>query len=126
MTRYAGVFFATLLLSGCSSLPTSEDGVAVLEVIPPANLTIEVGATLQITARALDADGEPVDVVITWRTADTTVTVDETGLVTGVSAGKGRIQARIDGNDRLISGFIEVTVTEPEPPPEEPSPSRRR
>ena len=124
--RCLRVFLATLVLSGCGSLPTTEDGVAFLEVIPPNDLSIDIGETLQITARALDASGDPVDVPIVWTSADTTVTVDETGLVTGLFAGKGRVQARVEGSDRLISGFIEITVTEPEeePPPEEPDPSR--
>jgi hypothetical protein len=124
--RCLGVLLATLALSSCGSLPTTEDGVAFLEVIPPNDLTIDIGETVRITARALDASGNPVDVPIIWLSADTTVSVDETGLVTGRFAGRGRVQARIGGNDRLISGFIEITVNEPEaePPPEEPEPAR--
>ena len=113
MRRFAGAILA-LCLAACGSLPT-EDGVAFLDIIPPASLTIDVGGTVRIGARALDANGEELDVVITWRTADTTVSVDETGLVTGLAAGKGRVQASIGESRRLVSNFIEITVREPEP-----------
>ena len=98
------------LLAGCGNLPTTEDGVAYLEIIPPANLTIEVGATLHIQARALDRTGEPVEVPITWRTPDATISVDESGTVLGLSVGTGRVQASVGDSRRLISNFIEVTV----------------
>jgi uncharacterized protein YjdB len=118
VSRIRGVLLAALL-AGCGNLPTGDDGVAYLELIPPPALTLDIGSTLQFVARALDPAGEPVDVPIVWRTPDATITIDESGLVTGVSPGTGRVQAAIGDNPRLVSNFVTVTVRAP---PEEPEP----
>lgn len=116
MNRLGGLVAAALLF-GCGNLPTTSEGVAFLEVLPPALLRIDVGATTQFAARALNRAGAPVEgVVVTWRTPDSTVTVGETsGLVTGVAAGTGRIQAVV-GQDELVSDFFIVTVNAPVQP----------
>jgi hypothetical protein len=64
-----------------------------LEIRVPAVTTVEVGETLQLSAEALDRDGNPVSVPISWRTADATLTVNDAGIVTGVAAGTGQVQA---------------------------------
>ena len=118
MNRAAGAALLALLL-GCGNLPTTSDGVAFLEIQPPLSLSLEVGDSLQFVARALDRDGNPLDVEINWRTPDTTISVGTTsGVVTGRFAGSGRIQALIAseaGNTKnpLISDFFTVTVKEP-------------
>ena len=96
-----------LALLGCSGLDEGEGGAVALEVEVPVPATVEVGDALQLTAIALDADGNAVDAAITWRAADSTVTVSPTGLVTGVSAGSGRVQAR---NGSLGSNLVTITV----------------
>lgn len=96
-----------LALLGCSGLDEGEGGVVALQVEVPVPATVEVGDALQLTATALDADGNPVDAPITWRAADPTVTVSPTGLVTGVSVGTGRVQAR---NGSLGSNLVTITV----------------
>lgn len=116
MKQFRGALLAALL-AGCGKLPTTTDGVAFLEIVPPTTLTLEVGATLRFVARALDREGQPVDVQVIWRTPDTTISIDETGLVTGVSAGTGRVQAAVGESERLVSDFISLTVTEPAPIP---------
>lgn len=110
MTRFFGVV-TSALLAGCGNLPTTSEGVAFLEVRPPANLSIDIGATAQFTARALDRSGTVIPgVVVRWRTPDATVSVHESsGLVTGVSAGAGRIQALV-GEDEIVSDFVSLTV----------------
>lgn len=95
-------------LLGCSGLDEGEGGAVALEIEVPAPATVEVGDALQLSATALDADGNPVaDAPITWRAADPTVTVSATGLVTGVSVGTGRVQAR---NGSLGSNLVTITV----------------
>jgi hypothetical protein len=96
-----------LVLLGCSGLDEGEGGVVALEVQVPIPATLEVGDALQLEATALDADGNPVDVPISWRAADPTVSVSSTGLVTGVSVGTGRVQAR---NGSLGSNLVTLTV----------------
>jgi uncharacterized protein YjdB len=112
VTRFQGALLAALV-AGCGTLPTTDDGVAFLDIIPPATLTVEVGDTLRFVARALDRDGQPIDVPVSWRTPDTTVSVDDSGLVTGLVAGTGRVQAAVGDSERLVSEFFSVTVKAP-------------
>jgi hypothetical protein len=103
------------LLSACSNLPVTGDGVVALEVTQPSPLTLQEGQSRQLTARALNAQGEEVVAEIRWRTPDETVTVDElTGVVTGAAAsGIGRVQATLG---TLRSDLITFTlVPAPEP-----------
>jgi hypothetical protein len=81
------------VVSGCSDLTEGAGGVVGLEIQEPALRIIEIGETLQLTATALDKAGNPVDTPIEWRAPDATLTVDATGLITGVAAGTGRVQA---------------------------------
>ena len=64
-----------------------------LEIQTPSLKTIEVGETLQLTAVALDKDGNPVATTIDWQAPDTTLTVDASGAITGVFPGTGQVQA---------------------------------
>jgi uncharacterized protein YjdB len=110
------------LIGGCGKLPTTSEGVAFLEVAPPLTRSITVGDTVRFRARALDVLGAPIpDVVILWRTPDEAIIdVDEsTGLVTGLAAGIGRVQAVIGSLDpkqpkeSFTSDFVSITVIEP-------------
>ena len=96
-----------LAVLGCSGLDEGSGGVVALQVEVPVPSTVEVGDTLQLHATALDANGDPVDAAITWDAADPTVTVTNTGLVTGASVGSGRVQAH-EGS--LGSNVVTVTV----------------
>ncbi len=115
MIRAVGAALAVLSVS-CGKLPTTSEGVAFLQVEQPATTSIDIGATLQLHATALDKQGNPLDVAISWRTPDSTITVGaSTGLVTGVKPGPGRAQAVI-GADELVSDFITLTVKAPPAP----------
>ena len=81
------------MVLGCSDLTEGPGGVVELELRTPAATEVEVGETLQLTARALDKDGNPIDVAITWLSSDPALSVDNTGLVTGVAPGTAQIQA---------------------------------
>jgi len=101
---------------GCGSLTATDDGVAFLEVVRPVSTTLDIGQTLQLEARALDARGQPVAAVILWASADPFLSVDEaTGLVTALAGGTGgRIQARTGtGSGALFSDFLLLTVPLP-------------
>jgi hypothetical protein len=84
-----------VLTAGCSSLSEGAGGVVGLEIQVPANHTLEVTRSIQLTASALDKDGNVVpDAVIRWHTPDTTLAVDSiTGVITGRFPGTGRVQA---------------------------------
>ena len=96
------------MVLGCSGLDEGDGGVVGLEIRDPETTDIEVGQSLQLTARALDKNGEPVAAEITWRAPDPTLTVDPaTGIITGVSAGPGRVQAFAG---QLASNLMQFTV----------------
>jgi hypothetical protein len=81
--------------------------VVGLEVRAPELRTIEVGESLQLSARALDKNGDPVETAITWQAPDPTLTVDQAGVITGVSVGTGRVQASAGS---LASGLVSFNV----------------
>ena len=101
------VLVASALALGCSDLTAGSGGVVAVEIQQPAVTTVEVGETLQLSARALDPDGNPLNVPISWRTSDATITVDDTGRVTGVSPGPGQVQAVVGS---LGSARVPLTV----------------
>ena len=86
--------------------------VTMIEVSPAANLLLE-GDTLRLVASATDANGYGVaGTEFSWASNDSSVaSVDESGLVTAVSAGKADITAR----SGALSGQAEFVITAPEP-----------
>jgi hypothetical protein len=93
---------------GCSNITDVGNGVVELDVTIPPRLELEIGDTLQLSARALDRNGEVVAAEITWATPDPTIgVVAATGEVTGLAPGPGRVQA-VQGT--LISDFLTFNV----------------
>lgn len=88
-------------------------GTATVTVTPPVasvviaavgNEPLEVGLTRQLTATAYDASGQPVTVQLTWASSDNNIaTVDNTGLVTGVSSGTVNISASVGSVSDAVS-----------------------
>jgi hypothetical protein len=101
------LLLSSILTAGCSNLTEGAGGVVGLQIIQPTDNRLEVGESFQLTATALDKDGNPVDVPLDWRTPDTTLTVDGSGVITGVSPGPGRVQA-VEGS--LTSPSVTFTV----------------
>jgi len=91
--RRWALLLSSVVLQGCSNLTEGAGGVVGLEIQTPSLNTIEVGETLQLTVQALDKDGNPVAAPVTWLAQDTTLTVDATGVITGVFPGTGHVQA---------------------------------
>ena len=81
------------LMTACSGLEEGEGGVVAIEVETPETSNLEVGQQVQVVARALDVNGQVVEVPLRWQSTAAAVTVDETGLVTGVQAGEADVQA---------------------------------
>ena len=82
-----------LLVAACSGLEEGEGGVVAVEVEIPEVSTLEVGEQVQVVAHALDVDGQVVEVPLQWQSTTAAVTVDGTGLVTGVQPGPAEVQA---------------------------------
>lgn len=81
---------ASVVITGASSAP------------------LELGLTLQLTATALDVNGDTVNVPITWASSDENVlTVDSTGLVTAV----GISTATITASSPSASESLDITTT---------------
>ena len=97
----------TSMVLGCSNLTEGAGGVVELEIRTPAATEVEVGETLLLTARALDRDGNPLDLPVTWLSSDPALAVDNTGLVTGVVPGTAQIQASVGS---LSSAQIPLTA----------------
>ena len=111
---YVSAVSAVLVLSAattaCANI-SDDSGVIALEVQQPVPPVVEVGDTFALTARALDRDGNPVDVPIDWRTPDPANLFVEptTGRVAGLVPGTiGRVQAT---QGSLVSDLISLTVT---------------
>jgi len=94
--------------------------VVTVTVAPPS-ATLNVNATVQLSATALDANGQPVPgTAFTWTSSARDIaSVSVTGLVTGLAAGDALISA---GAPNGVSGSAAVTVNAAPPPP--PSPVR--
>jgi hypothetical protein len=99
---------------GCSSLDEGETTAVSLEVITPSPPTIEVGEQLQLSARALNADGQVVEVPVSWQVPASDaafLAVDQTsGVITGLSPGTGRVQA---STGSLSSDLLQFNVIAP-------------
>jgi len=103
--RYFLAAFAAV--AGCSNL-TEENGVAGLELRVPRPPVVEVGQTIQLSARALDLQGDSVAATIVWITPDTTVILTPTGQMTGRTGGTtARVQAHVGS---IVSDFVTFTV----------------
>lgn len=100
------VFAAPLVSCGDNTAVTVD--VARLEVTP-ATATAQAGATVTLTARAFDADGNSIpSPVLRWSSNDISVAaVAPTGAVTTIAAGTARISVSSMGRSALAT----ITVT---------------
>ena len=108
MSRSVGLW-SLLFIMGCSGLDEGAAGVVGLQIQLPVVRTVEVGESVQLSAIALDKDGQPVSADVTWRAADPTLSVDATGLITGVAAGTGRVQAFVGSLASELASFTVIT-----------------
>jgi len=93
--RRSGILL--LAVVGCSDLTGGFRGVVALEVRIPQPAYVEPDDTLQLQARALDADGDSVNAPVYWRVLDTTLILADSAagrVTTALTAGTGRVQAR--------------------------------
>jgi hypothetical protein len=110
MRHRGALVLAAGVLLGCSDLSEGEGGVVALEVTAPAGNAVEVGDTVQYTARALNIQGDEVAAEIRWATPDTAnISVDS---LTGRVAGKaGATVARVQASTgSLLSPLTLISV----------------
>lgn len=119
-----------VLLVALLQQPAAAPAFPVAQVeITPATAAVEVGQKVQLSARALDAGGQPVPAaVFRWFVASDVGSVDSSGLVTGGYSGVVRVAAvaTLPGQQGQKIDFALVHVL-PESPASvvvEPAPSR--
>ncbi len=93
--------------SAAASITVNAPTVASVTVTP-ATATVGAGSTVQLSAQAKDANGTVIPgLTVTWSTSNSAVaTVDNSGLVTGVSAGSAQITATVGG----VLGVADISV----------------
>ena len=101
--------------SGTASVTVTPVPVASVTVSPPSS-TIDVGATVQLTATTKDANGNVLTGrAVTWTSSNSGVaTVSSSGLVTGVAAGgpvsiTATSEGQIGQSDVTVSAAFNVT-----------------
>jgi uncharacterized protein YjdB len=102
-----GAVFAALVVVAC--VETMRPGVVVSISVTPNPVGLSVGSRSQLTAAALDAQGNPVqDATVTWSTSNPSVAnVSGTGEVEALAAGSAIITAQAG----QVSGTSTVNVT---------------
>ena len=95
-----------------SAVVTVMPSVATVEVSPSAE-TLAVGATVQLTAEAFDANGHAVtEAEFSWESSDIAIaTVDASGLVTGLAEGTATITAS-SGSAQGTAAITVASVTQ--------------
>lgn len=90
---------ATLLLLPLSCKPPAESTVERVVLAASSQLVAGPGEAVRLGAIAYDASGDRIDdVQLTWHTADASVvTVDDSGMLTGVAIGSTEVVAEVGG-----------------------------
>src|SRR6266550_4583716 len=114
------MYLSSLLLALLQqpAAPTLPPSPVVKVEITPAGGELQIGQTLQLSARALDASGQPVpNARIYWFVGSDNGEVDSTGLVTAGYAGPLRVGAvaAVMGSQGQQIGFAVYRIL-PEPP----------
>ena len=92
-----------LMLAACGSDSNSpiapEEGAVASVTVSPAELTLQSGATADLTATVKDAAGNVLtDLMVTWSSSNTNcVTVDETGTLSAKGPPGAVIWATVEG-----------------------------
>jgi uncharacterized protein YjdB len=114
----------TVLIVAASTCCAAADtlGLAVRQVVAsvavsPTTLSLPVGSSRLLSAAVVDSLGEPVaGANVAWSSSNGSVAiVDQSGTVTGVSAGAVTIGATSNG--KSASAAVTVTTQAPPPPP---------
>jgi hypothetical protein len=104
-----GCVVSAYLAAACGGDSTGSSAPVATVTVSPNPVTVEAGATVQLTAVLEDSAGnELTGRAVSWSSdAGSVATVDGSGLVTGVSAGSAAISATSEGR----TGSTALTVT---------------
>ncbi len=102
----------TQVVTGSVSLTVQAPPTLTTVAISPATSSIQVGASLQLTASPLDQNGSPIAATTTWSSsAPAVATVSATGLVTAVTAGTAAITVQAAAGGTTVTATRTITVT---------------
>jgi hypothetical protein len=110
----ASLLSLVMSVAACGGNDGGIQGPAPVEVVTVTapSAEIRVGETVQLTATALDADGNVLERSFIWISGIGSVaSVSQTGLVTGLQKGQSEIEAIAED----VAGSIVITV-DPAPP----------
>ena len=107
------------LVGACGSTDLAGPRYQVSTVaVTPTSAGVNVGATLQLLGTALDGSGNTISgVVFSWASNNTAViAVDDSGRVTGLSAGNATVTVSADGQHATSNITVSVpTESDPQP-----------
>lgn len=110
---FAVALSSPLMMTGCKDDDSvdSVNGKAISDIDIGGDITLDKGATQQMTATVEYADGTSKDVTsdssLVWNIGDTGVaTISSSGLVTGVSIGATKIKATYQGKESSEQALI--------------------
>lgn len=117
-TAFGAILFTALVSgscgdgSGAGTGPDPDDAIASV-VVSPLQATVAVGATVQLSVTVLNGHGESLHTAVAWTSSAVSVaSVDDNGLVSGLSVGVATVTASAGG----VSSSSVVTVTDPVTP----------
>ena len=112
--RQLGLLSA-LAITGCGGGddgPTGPGAPAAITLSPTSATLTYIGATSGFSATVRDANGQAVAATVSWTSSDPSVfTVDNSGTVTAVANGSGRLQASASGVTTTASVTVEQVPT---------------
>src|SRR5512146_2638221 len=109
-TAVLAIIAAIILTVSCGGSFFVSDSTVTDITLSPANPSIQVGGTTQMTATGKRADGQTTDITpgAAWTVDKPNIaTVSSTGLITGVSVGTAKITATYERGE----AFTFATVT---------------
>lgn len=113
LTKALSVFFALFIIVSVSPISVfaaeeADEGAAHALVMESESLTVSEGKTVQMTATVSNVETQPE---IIWSSSDTDVaTVNESGIVKGISAGKAVITAKATVGEEVLTGEFPINV----------------
>ncbi len=120
LTAVLASIAALILTASCGGSFFVSDSTITQITLSPANPSIQVGGTTQMTATGKRADGQTTDITpgAAWTVDKPNIaTVSSTGLITGVSVGTAKITATYERGEAftfatVTSGTLQsITVT---------------
>ena len=100
------------LTASISLLTLMQAGVPASVGVAPTELALGVDQTVRITATVLDSEGQEIEFVLRWFSADPAVaTVDVNGRITGIGEGQTRVVAAAGEQAAVMVGVFAAFAT---------------